>query len=157
MLRNLALALTLLITTTAYADKFGDAIKDLGDYREYANDRLLDEGSFFFLFVDKLTKQTFSDLATAECEDENNFKPSNRKEVIVNLTQLLLETDHKLNTHEPAYLKTTALLNLYDTLYGKKIETCSERTTPPYSDGQKLTFVKVNGKHKFYYGFGFPD
>jgi len=151
--------LVLFVSVSSYAGRLETSIGNLTQLQEYSNEILSEKEAHFYLFFNFLEWRDRGQYAKGKCKSSRNYKATSRQKLLKKINPLLIRTNSAVNNGK---FKANGygfgdLLALYDSLNNAKLTTCREKTTPAYSDGQELTFVQVNGRLKFFFGYGLPD
>lgn len=138
------------------ANSLSSAIGDLTQLKEATNEWLSEVDAHYYLYFNYFPWSERKQLADGRCRSSKNYKKANLTKLIQEVNHVFLEAKRSLDGRTSDY-GLDLILPLYDALKGKKITYCTEHTVPPYSDGQTLTFIQVDGKASFLYGFALPD
>ena len=143
--------------------KLEDTIRSFMEYTDAANDWLID--NYYYVFFDFLSQDSLSAYAT-KCLDAGEYKAKEKDMLIMEVGIIFVTASDLLDDllYQDAKEEFDDIESKYpdfslldQQLKGRKITTCTEGSVPQYSDGQELTFVKLDGKMSFFFGYGKPD
>lgn len=161
-MKKIFFAVSLALCASAFAGENLDvSLKHLASFYADLNRRDLVELHYYLNFaaaqdVHALLRES------ALCRHAKNYRPMPEDTILDRIEE---QTARAMSI---AYSGTDEFIALVQTqkkvlpeleaaLEGSKLLVCVDKTTPSYSDGHQVTFVKVDGELEFAFEVGYPD
>lgn len=161
-MKNIFIALLLSLPVFSFGARTAPLTDLSGFYYELSNQEvdLVDHHFFIDFMSENAADQALQSSTT--CSASRAFKKMSAKNVVNLVRQDLSQAIELIFDGADGSLDwmtnmETILNDIESEMKGKKVSVCSDDSTPAYSDGHLVTFVKLDGRVFFAFESGQPD